>query len=338
MGNFNIHFEENATKVVGLARFIARSERGNRLDAVHLFKAAILAYPEEVALCIRQTGGTWSDAMFDSVTAPEGLQVQTDPISITHELVTTVRRLGQNSQTVTLGDLLRAILRAPSVRVESLLNKAQATDPAAAHKGNKGHTRPLPYASRRDWLTDLHTEWLLRKKAVHAKGLSGDYYEGHKTYEAATVLDAVACICAANRCRAEITPATFDPLASLANDLDQMQRHVCECVAVDEIYGLSDHGLGGLPVRVIAQMLSPETYPGNCRKVLDAVDRLKERGVVAWIEHGEPIHLTGRVRLTDGALGQLLADLDGDAISAGELCDMKRRIRLGADWGTACDE
>jgi hypothetical protein len=334
-GSLNVNLDEKVVKVIGLGKTIARREGDKRLDTVHVLKAAILAYPEEAALHIRQAGGVWSDAMCDFVTTSDGFAAEADRMPVTRELAAIVRGLDRGGQVVSLEKLLKAILQDPSVRVKSLLGKAaKGKDSGSGRCDNKGCAQLPSYASRRDWLTDLYAEWLLRKTAVRSKGLSCGHDECHELYQADSVLDTVARVSAANRRKAEATPTTLDPLASIADDLDELQRRVCECVLVDTIYGLSDHPFGGVPVRAIARMLSPEIYPGNCRKVLDAVDRLKEHGIVAWGECDEPARLTGRVHLAEEALEQLLADIETDAISAGEMSEMKRRIRQGVDWGT----
>ena len=334
MGDLNINFDEKAIKVVGLGKAIVRGEGEKHLDTVHVFNAALLAFPEEVALHVRDAGGAWSDAMWDFVTPPEGFRAESDRMPVTKELAALVRRLGRGGKVVTLEAMLNAVLRNPSVRVKSLLNKAGGTDRVSGRRHNTGGARPRLYGSRRDWLADLRTEFMLRRSAARACGYLSGFEEEYsrKPCSAENVLDTAARVAVANRSRAEASPVKYDPLAPLASDLDEVQRGVCEGVLVDQLYGLSGHPFGGLSVRALAQMLSPEAYPGNAGKVLDAVDRLEAMGVVARCEHDDPARLTGRVRLADDVLSQLLAHLGEDAISAGELSEMKRRLRHGDGW------
>ena len=335
MANINVNLDEKAVKAVGLGKALARGEGDKRLDTVHVFKAALLAFPEEVALQVRDAGGAWSDAMWDFVTPPEGFRAESDRMPVTRELAALVRVLGQDGKVVTLEELLTAILRDPSVRVKSILNTAGEADWVSGRRRNTCGARPRLYASRRDWLADLRTEWVLRKSAARACSLSGAFEDDdyRKPYSAEGVLDTTVRVAVTNRSKAEVSPAKYDPLAPLAGDLDEIRRGVCEGVLVDQLYGLSDHPFGGLSVRTLAQMLSPEAYPGNFSKVLDAVDRLEHMGVVARCEHDGLARLTGRVRLADDVLNQLLAHLGEDAISAGELSEMKRQLRHGPDWG-----
>ena len=331
MAHLNVNLDEKAVKAVGLGKAVARGEGDRRLDTVHVFKAALLAFPEEVALHVRDAGGAWCGALWDFVTPPEGFGAESDHMPVTKELAALVRRLGRNGEVVTLEALLNVVLRNPSVRVRSLLNKAGGTDRASGRRCNTGGARPRLYASRRDWLADLRTEWVLRRSAARACGYSSAFEDDdyRKPCSAENVLDTAARVAVVNRSKAESSPVKYDPLAPLASDLDEVQRGVCEGVLVDQLYGLSGHPLGGLSVRALAQMLSPEAYPGNAGKVLDAVERLETMGVVARCEHDDPARLTGRVRLADDVLGQLLAHLGNDAISAGELSEMKRRLRHG---------
>jgi len=335
MAHLNVNLDEKAVKAVGLGKAVARGEGDRRLDTVHVFKAALLAFPEEVALHVRDAGGAWSDAMWDFVTPPEGFRAESDRMPVTKELAALVRRLGRGGKAVTLEALLDAVLRNPPVRVKSLLDKAGGTDRVPGRRRNTGGARPRLYASRRDWLADLRTEWVLRRSAAQACGYSGAFEDDdyRKPCSAENVLDTAARVAVANRSKAESSPVKYDPLAPLADDLDEVQRGVCEGVLVDQLYGLSAHPFGGLSVRSLAQMLSPEVFPGNFSEVLDAVDRLEDMGVVARGEHDEMARLTARVRLADGVLGQLLSHLAEDAISAGEMSEMKRRLRHGADWG-----
>ena len=335
MANLNVNLDEKAVKAVGLGKAIARGEGNNRLDTVHVFKAALLAFPEEVALHVREAGGVWCDAMWDFVTPPDGFQVATNHMPVTKELAALVRELGQGGKVVALEAMLNALLRDPSVRVKSLLNKAGGTNRATGRRRNAGGARPRLYASRRDWLADLRTEWVLRRNAARACGFSWAFEDDdyRKPCSAEGVLDTAVRVAVTNRSKAEASPVKYDPLAPFAGDLDEIQRGVCEGVLVDQLYGLSAHPFGGLSVRALAQMLSPEAYPGNFSKVLAAVDRLEDMGVVARCEHDDLARLTGRVRLADDVLNQLLAHLGEDAISAGELSEMKRWLRHGDDWG-----
>jgi len=333
MGSLNVNLDEKVAKAVHVGKVIARHENDKRLDTVHLLKATILAYPEEAALHIRQAGGVWSNGICDFVSSPGDFKAEADPMPLTHELAAVLQGLGRGGQVVSLEKLLTAILHLPGPRIKSLLSwtaKGKGKDSGLHDRGDC--VKLSSYASRRDWLTDLHVEWLLRKRVVRLTSLSCDHDDRREPYHADSILDTVVRVSAANRCKADATPITLDPLASVADDLDGLQRRVCECVLVDTIYGLSDHPFGGLPVRTIARMLSPEIYPANCRKVLDAVDQLQTRGIVARDEDDEPLRLTGRVHLADEALERLLADMETDVISAGELKEMRRQIQLGADW------
>jgi len=335
MGHLSINFDEKAVKAVGLGKAIARGEGDRRLDTVHVFKAAMLAVPEEGALHVRDAGAAWSEELWDFVTPPEGFRAESDRMPVTEELATLVRQLGHGGNVVTLEALLDVILRNPSVRIRSLLDKAGGTLRAPGRRRDMGGARPRSYASRRDWIADLHTEWVLRRSAARACGYLGGFEDDdcRKPSSAEHLLDTAVRVAAANRSKAQTSPAKYDPLAPLSGDLDDIQRGVCEGVLVDQLYGLSGHPFGGLSVRGLAQMLSPESYPGNAGKVLDAVDRLEAVGVGARCEHDDPARLTGRVRLADGVLSQLLAHLGEDAISVGELSEMKRRLRHGEGWG-----
>jgi hypothetical protein len=116
-------------------------------------------------------------------------------------------------------------------------------------------------------------------------------------------------------------------LAPITSTLDEVQRGICEGVLVHQLYGLFEHSCDGFPVRALAQMLDPEIYPGNCRKVLEAVDRLESDGLLTRNEHYELDRLGDRVSLADYPLDELLTAFENDAISAGEINWMKRRLR-----------
>ncbi len=329
MGSVNNNFDEKAAKVIGLGKSLALGEGGARLDVVHIFKAAVLVYPEELALYVHQTGGVWSNALLNSVTRPEEFDVQTDPMPMTSKLGAIVRELRGSTQIVTLEDLLKAILHDPSARVKALLDPAGV----AGSRQNKARVSES-YCSKRDWLAGLHSEWRIRRAAAQACGLKvgfGDESQCNE-YSADSALDAALRIAIANRSKAEATSEELDPLALVADGLDEVQRTLCEGILIDELYGLDVHPVGGLSVRDLACMLSPESYPGNCRNVLDAVERLYERGFIDPGEYAKPLRLTGRIRLADDVLDQLIESLEHDAISAGEFSEMKRKLRHGVDW------
>ena len=336
MGKLKVNFEEKSAKCIGLAKAIARGEGNRRLDGVHLVKAIIVAYPEEAAKYLRQTGSGWSDALWDLVTPPEGFQAERNRMPVTKELAGIVSKLGEGGVVVTLEKLLKAILRAPSVRVKALLHKAGRTGEAGGHRGgDEGGTRPR-FLSKRDWLAALHTEWKLRRFAARACGLSvgfGGSDDSHaKSYSSGAVLDAALRIAATNRYKAKASPSKFDPLASMAGDFGLVERVVCEGLLVDAFYGLEVHPLPGIPARDLAQMTSPELYPANCAEVLGAIEGLKHQDVVSSPDARYGCYLATRVHLSPEAQEQIINDLAQDGISAGEVSAIKRRLRCD-DWG-----
>ena len=337
MGKLKVNLDERAEKCIGLAKAIARGEGNRRLDGVHLVKAAILAYPEDVAGYVRQTGAGWSDALWDFVTPSEGFQADGNHMPVTRELAGKVRKLGNNEALVTLDKLLKVVLRQPSVRVKVLLSKVGKSRSAAGGLGgDKDGTRPR-FLSKRDWLASLQTEWKLRRSAAHACGHwvgFGDSESSHgKPYANGAVLDAAVRIAAANRQKAKASPSKFDPLSSLAADYGAIGRLLCEGLVVDTFYGLEVHPLSGVPARYLAQMTSPEIYPANCAEVLGAIEGLRHQGVVVLLDAGQCCDLGTRVHISPESQEQIINDLAQDGISAGEASAMKRRLRCDGDWG-----
>ncbi len=334
MGKANVNLDEKADKAVGLGKAIARSEGSSRLDAIHVLKAAILVYPEEVALCLRQVGSATPQAVLNGVTAPERFEVVADPMPMTSALAAIVRKLRVGDQVIAFEVLIGAILREPSVRVDALIHQAGAASQAVSGGAKKIGLAPA-YRCKRDRLTDLLAEWRLRKAAAQACGLKIGFGDDDRCapYSADGALDAVLRQAAINRSKAAVTPAGLDPLGPIANDLDDVQRVLCEGILIDQLFGLAIHPFDGISVRDLAQLLSPQSYPGNCRKVVEAVAGLEQLGFIFRGDYDGSTKLTARVRLADDVLEQLLSELDKDAISASEFDEMKRKLRHGVDWG-----
>jgi len=331
MGRLKVNLDEKVTKCVALAKAIARGEGDRRLDTIHVVRAAVLAFPGEAARYFRQTGAGWSDALWGFVTPPGGFQAEGDQMPVTKGLAATVRSLSRGEEAVTLGALLKAILHEPSVRVKAFLCRVGGTARESGRRADAaGGARPR-YVSRRDWLADLRTEWRLRKAAVKVFGYSFGFSadEGPaKTYAADGVLDAALRVQTSNREKAIASPVGLDPIGALAPGLDEVERGICEGILVDHLYSLDIHPRG-LCVRDLAQLLSPEVYPANCRKVLEVVRRLETHGLLALDGCGDEVPLARRVRLSEDALDRAIKALASDAISETEAKAMKRAVRHG---------
>lgn len=336
VGNGNINLDEKAAKAVGLGKAIARTEGSAHLDAVHILKAAALVYPEEVALCLRQIGCAAPQAVLNGVTAPERFEVVEDRMVPSAGLAAILRKLRNAGQVTSFEDLLIAILGAPSVRVKALLHRA-VTASNSDFGGSNQVARIMGYRSKRDRLADLHTEWRLRKAAAQACGLKIGFGDDDRAahYSADSALDAALRQTAVNRSKAAASAPSLDPLGPVANDLDEVQRVLVEGILIDQLYCLAARPFDGISARDLAQMLAPEFYPGNCRKVVEAVVGLENLGFISRDDYDGSTKLTGRIRLAEDVLEQLLSDLDKDAISAGECDEMKRKLRHGVDWGEA---
>jgi len=332
MSRLKINLNEKATKCVALAKAIARGEGDRRLDTIHVVRAGALAFPEEASCYFRQAGAGWSDALWGFVTPPSGFQAQDDQMPVTKGLAAAVHSLGRCEEAITLGALLEAILREPSVRVKAFLCRVGGTArvPGRRADGESG-ARPR-YLSRRDWLADVRRAWTLRRSAARACGLRvgllGEEPES-KPYGATAVLNAIAAMELAVETKAKATPQKFDPLAGVAPDFDPVARRLCEGLFVNALYGLDVHPGYDPSIKDLAQMLSPETYPGNCRQVLEAVERLENQGIVTRFDSDHPVLLRQGVRLSEHVLDRLLSDLALDAISDGDARAMKRAVRHG---------
>jgi len=330
MAPMKTQFDEKATRCIGLAKAIARGEGDRRLDVVHVVRAAIRAFPEEAARHFRQSGQGWCDGLWAFVTPPGGFGSETDRMPVTRDLACMVRRLAVGEQVITLGRLLAEILRASSVRVRALVDRAGGT--ARGHGRRRATGDVQPYRCRRDWLADVRRTWMLRRSAARACGLRigllGEEPES-KPYGATAVLNAIAAMESAVEAKAKATPRKFDPLAIVAPDFDPVARRLCEGLFVNALYGLDVHPGYDPSIKDLAQMLSPETYPGNCRQVLEAVERLEDQGIVTRFDSDSPVLLRQGVRLSEHILDRLLSDLASDAISDGDARAMKRAVRLG---------
>lgn len=333
MGGLNLRLDEAATRTIAVAKVMARREGSPRLDGVHVFKAALLDHPQVVARQVSQAGEAWSKALPEQVRLPEGFDKPLPPMPLSAELARALRELERHEGDITLEGLLKAILHKPSKRLRELLR--QGHNRASRTQGQNGSgTTPQRYGSKRDWLWDLHREWLLRKRAARACGLSVGWGEHHPRDAplSESVLDSVVRVSTANRCKAEATPKELHPLGTTAAGLEAVQRAILEGIVVDHLYGLDIHPLGGLCVREIAQMLSPEIYPANCRKVLEAVEWLEKRGFLKGGEHTAAARLTDRLHLSEQVLSELLTEIEADPLSAGEVRALKRQIRHGIEW------
>jgi len=338
MARLNVNLDEKARKCVGLGKSIAHAEGDGWLDAVHLIQAAILAFPEEAARGFRESGTGGTEALRDLVAAPDDIQPDQNRMPITPGLAAIVRQLSRAGKTISLERLIKAILRRPTIRVKALVHRARgAAKPSARRWSIKGNARP--YAARRDRLADVHREWKLRRAAALSCGLdtepfAADLPQG-KPYGQDGVLDTVLTVAAMTREKIEVSPASSDPLEGLAEALDPVERAICEGILVHELFGLDPRPFPGLAVRDLAQMLGPEVYPANCQKVLAAVERLENSGLVARRDPDGPALLAERVRLASHVLDQVLAALAHDTISAGEMKAMKREVRMATGWNGA---
>lgn len=330
-----IQFDKNAGKCIALAKAVARGRQERFLDAVHIVEAALLAFPEEASVFFGRTSGGWPNSMWSFVDPLEDGASKDSQMALSRELLKILRGLTSGNRCIDLITLLKAILRHSPVRVKALVGRTQRNlHPDLGAKLSLACIRP--YASRRDWLADLHTEWRVRKAAATACGLLTRFsYEddGPRRYRT-TSLDAVTGLSATRRTKAEASRPDRDPLADLSQDLGPCERDLCEGVLVEQLYGLDVHPAGGLSIRYLAQLISPEVYPGNCREVCQAAQNLIERGILTGDDPAnDPDILGRRIYLARSVFEQILVGLQKDGISAGEMEAIKRALRQDRDWG-----
>jgi hypothetical protein len=326
-------FDEKARWCIEVAKAIARSEGERRLDAVHLIRAGILEYPKDTLGCFREVGFPWSTSVIDEAKPRAAIAEEGGPMPVSPAVAAVVDRLASAGHPVTLRGLVCDFFRHPSVRTKAFLRRLGGT--ARGGLRRRASCGAPPYRSRREWLDDLHQLWRVRRAAARACGLRVGFLvddPGNKAYAREIPLDAVVSAEAAIARRGEVSPRVSDPLEVLQGDLSPLERHICEGLLVASIYRLDAHALYQPSVRDLAQMLAPETYPGNCRKVVHAVEGLVNSGIVTSPDGDVPLGLTDTVGLAASVLDQILADLEQDAISRGEASAMKRRLRLVGGW------
>ncbi len=325
------HLTDDAREVMELANSIARSEHEVRLDLLHVFRAAAILYRQ----LVKEQAGLCEDALahVGQEQPPVASQDATTPIDATEQLKRIVGGLTAQRSRVTLESLLAAVLRSPSVRLKALLTKARGLGRAPRRHGSTRDARPR-HRSKVDWLMAHRREWAARAAAARTLGLidTRGYRVDSRDYLADGTIDAVLRISALNREKQLATNRELDPLAHVAGELNYVERAACEAYLVDEFFGLDLHPLGGLSVRDLAQMFSPELYPSNCRRVRLAVDGLRQRGILRRQERDDDDRLTARLYPSSDFVGEVVVGLEADHMSAGELGAVKRQIRIGQEF------
>ena len=332
MGYLQMNFDEQAEKCLGLAKAIARGEDNDQLDSIHLLKAAIVAFSEEALQYLSFKKSDWPEGLWQLITPVEGFQAMTNRMPVTKALGFVLHELSKQQQVITLKIILEAILKNPTIRIKSLLDSQKVKSRGPDRRQGESGARPC-YHSRRDWLEDLHFEWKLRKQIIRALRYEPNIfdYEYQRKNPLDSGFETLIRLSCQHRNKADNSPRKFDPLDSIAAEVDLFQRKVCEGILVYHVYGFDTFDPVGIEVRDLAQMLEPETYPRNWPNVLQAVNQLETKGIIACEKMEELPTLNGQIQLTGAVLTQILSDLAQDSISAGELREMKRRVRLGAD-------
>ncbi len=135
--------------------------------------------------------------------------------------------------------------------------------------------------------------------------------------------------------RAEISTAAAIPLRRIATkyELSSLQTELVEGLLIHQLYNTLGPFDIPLCVRDLAQMIAPETYPKNCKKIIEAVTELVEKDIVELNErNGEPCKLSSLARLQSNILMDLCEYLSNDIIDSSDVKAAKRQLYESAVW------
>jgi hypothetical protein len=262
--------------------------------------------------------------MGDVKRQPEVLEADGDRMPVTPELADVLIEV-RSSGVVSFEVLLKSILSDPGPRVKAWLAK-HGGRPARRGGDQRGWRSPL------DRLTAMARLWVVRQAAAMACSHDVCYFgvAGPRSASTSSLLLDLARAAAAYVNKTEASDRSQDPLRGL--ELDEEEHSVAEAVLVNSFYPLEDHPLGGLAVRVLAQMSDPVGYPRGCGPVLVTVENLLAKGILVHDDE-VPLTLDTRIRFSASVLREIVDELKTAATSESEWYAWNLEIRSGKDSG-----
>jgi len=337
-------FAEDAQQCITAAKVVARGEGSQRLDPVHIVRAALAVQPEATRRALADRG-IKPEHLGDVAVGCE-LYASADASLPAMPLVAELRELvyggsladAAAGKRVSAETLIAALLRHPSFRLKTLLRNANVAAPT-----DDGHSPDLggaePYASLRQYIIDSRHLWTLRRSAAQR---FVNHFRTHAAHEAAwlpeaaadRLLDSLARLEDKIGQRAAKTPQGKVALLDIRKreGLPKLDGDLVDGVFVHELYGLGDYPGEPLSVRRLTQMVSPEVFPRGCAEVLEAVDGLSERDILKWRGPSDVCTLDDRVYLSARTADELYGALSRDPISNDDFNALTRRLRLCPHW------
>jgi len=337
-------FTEDALRCITAAKVVARGEGAQRLDPVHVVRAALAVQPEATRRALADRG-IKLELLGDVATGCE-LYAGADASLPAMPLVAELRELvygghlndAAAGRQVSAQTLIAILLRHPSFRLRTLLRQVNVAAPAK--DGCKAAPREAqPYASLRQYVIDCRHLWTLRRSAAQR---FVNHFRAHAAYDAAwlpeaaadRLLDSLARLEDKVGQRAAKTPPGKIILLDLRKreGLPKLDGDLVDGVFIHELYGLGDYPGEPLSVRRLTQMVSPEVFPRGCAEVLEAVDDLAERDILKWRGPSDTCTLDDRVYLSAGTAEELYGALSRDPISDDDVEALTRRLHLCPHW------
>jgi len=282
MGNKR-EFSEQVKNCITLAKSIAVKEGKNtRLDSLHLAIAMIKKAPNAAQEVFEKTGYCWSNIQKVCPEVRTGYAdiKTTNLMKLVGQLEKVVRQLfqRQNKETqIKVDEFLSLLLQNPSVRLKGFLrrngNGINIGDNSSLQK-----QAVQPFRSFREYLAALKQLWLLRLKASSAiekyhkpiRKEATDIVSRRKERSLTKLVHLQYKI--QNRIKDSAPAATASLQIAEGYGFSTMQAELIEGLFIHELYSVLAPFNAPVTVRALAQMTAPETYPRNCKRVIDAVD------------------------------------------------------------------
>ena len=333
-------FSEQVKNCIALAKSIAAKDGKNtRLDSLHLAIAMIKKASNAAQEVFEKTGYCWSNVQKVCPEVRTGdADIKTkNSMKLVGRLEKIVRQLftakRQNKEPqINVDEFLNLLLQNPSVRLKGFLRRIENGTNIRDNSSLQNQT-VQPFRSFREYLTARKQLWLLRLKACSTI----EKYHKPKQEEVTNIVSShkersltkLAHLQheIENRIKGSASAATVSLQITEGYGFSTIQAELIEGLFIHELYSVLAPFNTPVTVRALAQMTAPESYPRNCRRIIDAVDGLIKAGGAKLSEWDDGIcTMSSRISLQPGILDELWDHLENDVIDESDLRSARRKL------------
>lgn len=334
-------------RCIATAKSLAIAESPHpKVDSLHLIIAAIRTVPHPAQAALEKAGYSWQAAQGScpQIEAKIPEEVAQRPLPLVDRLRQVIygeiilSRKTNDKVTMSTERCLGLILKNPSIRLKDFLRRITGLQGGKIKQIGSGGVEP--YRSFREYLAAKREVWHLRRLAFGEVQILSDEYSGRgqkRLSESARerLLNKLARVEEQTAHRATVSPEEAVPLRRIAEEyqLSSLQTDLIEGVTIYELYGMLEFLGEVVSVRELAQMMAPETYPGNCWQVVEGIAGLVERGILQASDPPDACPtLSSRVRLGSDIRTEILTRLAKDIINDADLKAARRRLSVSNFW------